>query len=108
MKYFKNAEAGKDDIVANLPELLPGAFCKNELKKIPSQLKTVGEKPITGHIQRKRAFVPGVEFDFSDDEDPEDTQGEANNATSEEKSEAEGVTEVNDVNFGDVFNAETN
>ena len=25
-----------------------------------------------------------------------------------EKIEAEGVTEVNDVNFGDVFNAETN
>ena len=28
MRYFKNAEAGKEDIVANLPELLPGAFGK--------------------------------------------------------------------------------
>ena len=108
MKYFKNAEAGKEDIVANLPELLPGAFGKNELKRIPSQVKTVGEKPITGHIQRKRAFVPGVEFDFSDDEESGDTQGEANNATNEGNGKTESVTEVNDVNFGDVFNAETN
>ena len=78
------------------------------VERIPSQVKTVGEKPITGHIQRKRAFVPGVEFDFSDDEESGDTQGEANNATNEGNGKTESVTEVNDVNFGDVFNAETN
>ena len=52
--------------------------------------------------------MPGVEFDFSDDEESGDTQGEANNATNEGNGKTESVTEVNDVNFGDVFNAETN
>ena len=96
MKYFKNSEAGKADMVKQLPELLPGAFHQKELKKIPSQLKNVGERPITGHIQHGRKFVPGVEFDFSSDEEDDAVVG--TNAQ---------LKEVTDSNFGDVFNAET-
>ena len=112
MKYFKNAEAGKADMVKQIPELLPGAFHEKDLKKIPSQLKNVGERPITGHIQHGRKFVPGVEFDFSSDEEDEAVVGTGTNAvnsTTEESGNTNNgqVKEVTDSNFGDVFNAET-
>jgi serine/threonine-protein kinase OSR1/STK39 len=114
MKYFKNAQSGKADIVKQIPELLPGAFQEKQLKKIPSQLKTAGEKAITGHIQHGRKFVPGVDFDFSDDEVEEEEEevetGKKESAKDGEDEVAKTVDldNVTDKNFGDVFNAETN
>ena len=81
-KFFKNADALKDQMVKEVAEIFP----KN-LAAILNIKKSPAEAMVVHPVLEQRQYVEGVEFVFSDDSDDEDDQ------LAEAPQSEEGVTE---------------